>query len=226
MDEPVPAIIMNDVTRIYKQGTETLNILKGIDLCVKPGEVIGLIGSSGTGKSTLLHIAGLLEFQNSGEIYIAGESCTGMNDDARTKIRREKIGFVYQFHHLLPEFTALENIIIPQIISGLRYKQASERAKELLEWLNLSDRQAHRPARLSGGEKQRIAIARAVASKPSLLLADEPTGNLDPETATIVFNIMLQLAKNSGLAAIIATHNVNLVSKMDRVVKLKDGKLS
>jgi lipoprotein-releasing system ATP-binding protein len=131
MDEPVPAIIMNDVTRIYKQGTETLNILKGIDLCVKPGEVIGLIGSSGTGKSTLLHIAGLLEFQNSGEIYIAGESCTGMNDDARTKIRREKIGFVYQFHHLLPEFTALENIIIPQIISGLRSRQASERAPDL-----------------------------------------------------------------------------------------------
>jgi lipoprotein-releasing system ATP-binding protein len=220
-----PVLALMGITRTFHQGRENLEVLKSLDLEIKPGEVVGLIGPSGAGKSTLLHIAGLLEAADSGEIYIAGEQCSQMNDDQRTKVRRDTLGFVYQYHHLLPEFTALENVTIPQIISGASKKEARQRAKELLEWMGLSARLTHRPARLSGGEQQRVAIARAIASSPKLLLADEPTGNLDPHTADDVFDVLLKLSKGANLAALIATHNPVLAAKMDRIVKLEDGHL-
>jgi lipoprotein-releasing system ATP-binding protein len=220
-----PVLALMGITRTFHQGREDLEVLKSVDLEIFPGEVVGLVGPSGAGKSTLLHIAGLLETADSGETYIAGEQCSQMNDDQRTRVRRESLGFVYQYHHLLPEFTALENVTIPQIISGTHRKEAKHRAKELLDWMGLKARETHRPARLSGGEQQRVAIARAIAASPKLLLADEPTGNLDPHTADDVFEVLLKLARGAGLAALIATHNPNLAAKMDRVVKLEDGQL-
>ena len=225
MNKSPPTIKLRGIYRTYKQGQETLEVLNGIDLEVNVGEIIALVGPSGSGKSTLLHIAGLLEPQSKGEIYVSGFSCTGISDDERTKLRRHNIGFVYQYHHLLPEFSAQENIMIPQIIAGRTRKDAKSRSDELLAWMNLTERSLHRPARLSGGEQQRIAIARAVATKPKLLLADEPTGNLDPLTSKNVFKILMKLARDSGLSAIIATHNKDLASKMDRVVSLENGKL-
>ena len=225
MTKSPPVLDLRGIKRVYNQGRENLEVLKGIDLEVNPSEIIALIGPSGAGKSTLLHIAGLLEFQSEGEIYISGEPCTGMNDNNRTELRRHNIGFVYQYHHLLPEFTAQENIMIPQIIAGRTQRNARTRSDELLAWMNLTERKSHLPARLSGGEQQRVAIARAVATRPKLLLADEPTGNLDPQTATNVFNILMKLTRDSDLSAIIATHNKDLAAKMDRVVKLEDGKL-
>ncbi|HJO71492.1 MAG: ABC transporter ATP-binding protein [Rhodospirillales bacterium] len=213
------------VERTFRQGRTRLTVLRGVDLEVWEGEMVALVGPSGSGKSTLLHIAGLLESPSAGTVAVAREPCGDLNDDARTAMRRHNIGFVYQYHHLLPEFSALENVVIPQIISGLRRPQARSRARELLDWLGLAGRASHRPGRLSGGEQQRVAIARALANAPKLLLADEPTGNLDPETAADVLSLMLKLARGVGLAAVVATHNPELAARMDRVVRLEAGAL-
>ncbi len=216
---------LRGIERTFRKGRNKLEVLRGIDLDLKEGEIVALVGPSGAGKSTLLHIAGLLEKPDSGEISIAGEACGSLGDDSRTHVRRHHLGFVYQYHHLLPEFSALENITIPQIIAGISRKEARQRAAEILEWLGLSERASHRPARLSGGEQQRVAIGRALANAPKLLLADEPTGNLDPHTAAEVFDVLMKLARGAGLSALIATHNPALASRMDRIVTLEDGHL-
>jgi len=216
---------LNDVTRHFGQGKRTLEVLKGANLSVKAGEVVALVGPSGAGKSTFLQIAGLLEQPTSGDVKIDGQSCIGLNDDERTKVRRYNIGFVYQYHHLLPEFSALENVTIPQIIAGIDKQTARSRGKELLEWMGLQERFEHRPGQLSGGEQQRVAIARALSASPRVLLADEPTGNLDPETANGVFDILMHLARGAGLAALVATHNPELAKRMDRIVKVENGVL-
>ncbi len=217
------ALSLVRVGRAFKQAQGRLEVLKGADLTLMPGEMVALIGPSGAGKSTLLHIAGLLEKPDAGEVIIAGQSCGGVNDDARTRLRRHHIGFVYQYHHLLPEFSALENVVVPQIIAGIGKDEARARARELLGVLGLAARESHRPGKLSGGEQQRVAIARALANAPSLLLADEPTGNLDPETAADVFAMLLKLARGAGLALLIATHNSELAARMDRTVRLQNG---
>ena len=216
---------LNDVTRHFGQGKRVLEVLKGANLSVKAGEVVALVGPSGAGKSTFLQIAGLLEQPTSGDVKIDGQSCVGLNDDERTKVRRYNIGFVYQYHHLLPEFSALENVTIPQIIAGIDKQTARSRGKELLEWMGLNERFEHRPGQLSGGEQQRVAIARALSASPRVLLADEPTGNLDPETANGVFDVLMHLARGSGLAALVATHNPELAKRMDRIVKVENGVL-
>ena len=218
-----PALHLHQVERRYTQGDVTLDILQKADLALWPGESVALIAPSGAGKSTLLHLAGLLEKPDSGEIYIDKAATSHMADDARTALRRLHIGFVYQLHHLLPEFSASENIMLPQMIRGLTRAEAQKRADELLDYLGLSARKSHRPAQLSGGEQQRVAIARAVANAPRILLADEPTGNLDPHTADRVFATLTTLVKATGLAALIATHNLDLASRMDRRVTLRDG---
>ncbi|MBT4888768.1 MAG: ABC transporter ATP-binding protein [Rhodospirillales bacterium] len=220
-----PVLHLEGIKRTFKQGREELEVLRSINLSIKPGELVALVGPSGAGKSTLLHIAGLLEDPDGGEINICGESCNGMNDDERTRVRRENLGFVYQYHHLLPEFSALENIVIPQMIGGFSKKDARVRARELLGFMGLSEREKHRPARLSGGEQQRVAIARALANVPRVLLADEPTGNLDPDTAGEVFKLFVKIARGAGLAALIATHNADLAASMDRTVKMEHGEL-
>ena len=220
-----PVLGLANVHRTFHQGPDALEVLRGIDLEVRSGEIVALVGPSGSGKSTLLHIAGLLEMPDAGEVAISEKPCSGMNDDARTAMRREHLGFVYQYHHLLPEFTALENVAIPSIVAGFSRSQARARAHELLCWLGLEEREKHRPGELSGGEQQRVAIARALAAGPSLLLADEPTGNLDPATASDVFEVLLKLVRGAGLAALVATHNPDLASRMDRVVRLEDGRL-
>ena len=214
---------LKGVVRSYKQGERTLEILKSADFSIGKGEMIALVAPSGTGKSTLLHTAGLLERPDSGEVIVNGRSCGELGDDARTAIRRSEIGFVYQFHHLLPEFSALENVMIPQMVRGLTKQAASERAQELLDYMKIGARASHRPSELSGGEQQRVAIARAVANAPLLLLADEPTGNLDPGTAHYVFEALEALVRQSGLSAVIATHNHEIAKRMDRRVTLKDG---
>jgi lipoprotein-releasing system ATP-binding protein len=216
---------LKSVEQSYGQGDAVLSILKGADFSMKSGETVALVAPSGTGKSTLLHIAGLLERPTAGEVIVSGHSCEAMSDDQRTTVRRSEIGFVYQFHHLLPEFTALENIMMPQLISGLSKKEAAERAEQLLAYMRIGHRASHRPSELSGGEQQRVAIARAVANAPVILLADEPTGNLDPETAGYVFEALNALVRQSGLAAMIATHNHQLASMMDRKITLNDGKV-
>ena len=221
----VPVLALQGVVRTFHQGREALQVLRGADLEISAGEIVGLVGPSGAGKSTLLHIAGLLESADAGETYVCGEASSTMNDDERTKARRDHLGFVYQYHHLLPEFSALENVMIPQIISGYSRQVSRQRSKELLRWMGLISRETHRPARLSGGEQQRVAIARAIATAPKLLLADEPTGNLDPYTADEVFNVLLKLAREANLSALIATHNPDLAAKMDRVVQMEDGLL-
>ncbi|PCI38557.1 MAG: ABC transporter [Rhodospirillaceae bacterium] len=213
------------VKRSFGRANTQLHVLKGADFEINTGEIVALVGPSGSGKSTLLQLAGLLEKPDAGEVFIVGEACSKLNDDRRTELRRKHLGFVYQYHHLLPEFSAVENIVIPQIIAGLDKKVANERSLQLLETLGLSDRVEHRPAELSGGEQQRVAIARALANAPSLLLADEPTGNLDPDTAGDVFNILLNLTRQVGLTALIATHNMALAARMDRIVRLEDGHL-
>ena len=218
-------LALGGVVRTFQQGRTTLEVLRGVDLDLREGEIVALVGPSGAGKSTLLHIAGLLEKPNAGDVSICGESSRIFDDDARTRMRRHNIGFVYQHHHLLPEFSALENILIPQIIAGLDRNHARARAMELLQWLDLSDRASHRPGRLSGGEQQRVAIARALANAPKLLLADEPTGNLDPGTAGDVFSVLLRLTRGAGLAALVATHNPILAARMDRTVRLEEGVL-
>ncbi|WP_375457275.1 ABC transporter ATP-binding protein [uncultured Methylobacterium sp.] len=221
--QPVPALFFARVERRYRQAEGAVEILRGADLAIWPGELVALVAPSGAGKSTLLHLAGLLERPDGGEIYVGGQPTAAMADAARTRFRREEMGFVYQFHHLLPEFSALENVVMPQLIRGLARKEAKARATELLSFLGLGKRLVHRPAELSGGEQQRVAIARAVANGPRLLLADEPTGNLDPSTAGHVFAILLSLVRASGLAALIATHNMDLAARMDRRVTIRDG---
>ncbi|MDR6758958.1 lipoprotein-releasing system ATP-binding protein [Mycoplana sp. BE70] len=216
---------LSGVERHYGQGDTLLSILKGADFELRSGETVAMVAPSGTGKSTLLHVAGLLEKPDAGDVVINGRPCAGLNDDQRTAIRRNDIGFVYQFHHLLPEFSALENIMMPQLIAGLPKAEARERASQLLDYMRIGHRAEHRPSELSGGEQQRVAIARAVANAPLVLLADEPTGNLDPETAGYVFEALEALVRQSGLAALIATHNHELASLMDRRVTIEDGKV-
>ncbi|HLH49719.1 MAG TPA: ABC transporter ATP-binding protein [Roseiarcus sp.] len=220
-----PALWLHGVEKRFGRGETLLEILRGVDLALWSGQSVALIAPSGAGKSTLLHVAGLLETPDAGEVSIAGAGTAGMSDDQRTALRRNEIGFVYQFHHLLPEFSAAENLILPQMIRGLSRAEAGKRASELLAYLGLGARERHRPAELSGGEQQRVAIARAVANGPRVLLADEPTGNLDPKTADHVFGTLTALVKASGLAALIATHNLDLAARMDRRVTLQDGKL-
>jgi lipoprotein-releasing system ATP-binding protein len=220
-----PVLFLHDVARHYWQGDATLDILKGAELAIWPGQSVALVAPSGAGKSTLLHIAGLLEHPDSGEVYIHGMPTAALGDDARTRLRRTQIGFVYQAHHLLPEFSAIENVMMPQMIRGLPKQQAARRAAELLDYLGLRERLSHRPAELSGGEQQRVAIARAVANAPRILLADEPTGNLDVRTAEHVFSTLGQLVRASGLAAIIATHNLDIAAQMDRRVTIRDSQV-
>jgi lipoprotein-releasing system ATP-binding protein len=220
-----PALVLQDLRRTYQQAGASLDILKGANLTVMPGEVVALLGPSGSGKSTLLHAAGLLERPDGGDVLVGGKSCGRMNDDERTAMRRQALGFVYQFHHLLPEFSAEENVVMPQMILGRARGEARRRARDLLASLGLGARLTHRPARLSGGEQQRVAIARAVANDPRVLLADEPTGNLDGATADKVFAELLALVRGKGVGALIATHNADLARRMDRVVVLTDGVL-
>jgi lipoprotein-releasing system ATP-binding protein len=222
-DPNIPALYLHQVERRYQQGENSLDILRGADLALWAGQSVALIAPSGAGKSTLLHVAGLLEKPDSGEVYVGEDPTSHMDDQARTALRRLEIGFVYQFHHLLPEFTALENVMMPQLIRGLSRALARERASELLKFLGLGARLKHRPAELSGGEQQRVAIARAVANAPRVLLADEPTGNLDPRTAQHVFGVLTQLVRATGLATLVATHNMELANRMDRRVTLRDG---
>lgn len=219
------ALELSGVVRTFVQGERQLQVLRGVDLALRKGEIIALVGPSGSGKSTLLHIAGLLERPEEGDVRVEGRSCGQLGDYDRTKVRQDRIGFVYQFHHLLPEFTALENVMLPQRIAGRGKTEASDQAKELLQALGLSDRLDHVPAKLSGGEQQRVAIARAIANRPLVLLADEPTGNLDEATAEIVFHELLTLVRDQGLSAVIATHNVALAARMDRTVHLSGGVL-
>src|SRR5579862_7219656 len=219
-------LALEGVVRGFKQGRGELHVLEGADLALKPGEIVGLVAPSGAGKSTLLHIAGLLERPDAGEVRIGGDACGALSDDRRTAIRRKTLGFVYQYHHLLPEFSALENVVLPQMIAGVTRSQAATRARELLTKLGLAERTDHRPGQLSGGEQQRVAIGRALANAPRLLLADEPTGNLDPHTAETVFDELIRLAREAGLAALVATHNVELAKRMDRVLRLVDGRLT
>ncbi|WP_315923632.1 ABC transporter ATP-binding protein [Mesorhizobium sp. SP-1A] len=218
-------IELKGVQRYYLQGERKLNILNGADFALRRGEMVALVAPSGTGKSTLLHTAGLLERPNAGDVILGGRACGRLSDDQRTAIRRNDIGFVYQFHHLLPEFSALENIMMPQLIRGLSRPEAAKRAEQLLDYMQIGKRAQHRPAELSGGEQQRVAIARAVANAPLVLLADEPTGNLDPTTASYVFDALEALVRQSGLAALIATHNHELAARMDRRVTLSEGKV-
>ncbi len=220
------ALRLDRIARTFVQGGARLEVLRAASLALESGEIVALVGSSGAGKSTLLHIAGLLEPPDGGEVIVEGRAMGRVSDSGRTRVRRETLGFVYQFHHLLPEFSALENIVLPQLIAGKRKSLARKRAEELLDMMGLSARASHRPARLSGGEQQRVAIARAVANTPRILLADEPTGNLDHATAEAVFDQLAKLVRGVGLAALVATHNPNLAARMDRVVYLRNGILS
>jgi lipoprotein-releasing system ATP-binding protein len=218
-----PTLYLSKVQRRYPQGDSHLDVLRGADLAIWPGEIVALVAPSGTGKSTLLHVAGLLEKPDGGEVFVSGRPTAAMDDAGRTALRRQELGFVYQFHHLLPEFSALENVVMPQLIRGLAATDARDRARQLLAFLGLGSRLEHRPGELSGGEQQRVAIARAVANAPRLLLADEPTGNLDPQTAGHVFQTLVAIVRASKLAALIATHNLDLAARMDRRVTIRDG---
>ncbi|MFZ0850143.1 MAG: ABC transporter ATP-binding protein [Hyphomicrobiaceae bacterium] len=220
-----PVLQLQEVRRTFKQGDREIPVLTGAEADLHPGQAIALVGPSGAGKSTLLHIAGLLESPDGGRVLVNGVDCAGLSDAQRTRVRRREMGFVYQFHQLLPEFTALENVLMPQLIGGATRAQGEERAKQLLGMLGLGHRLDHRPAQLSGGEQQRTAIARALANAPKLLLADEPTGNLDPHTSTHVFHELLELIRHSGVAALIATHNLALAKRMHRVLVLEAGRL-
>lgn len=224
-DAQAAPLSLANVGRRFKQNEGELVVLDGADLTIRDGEMVALVAPSGAGKSTLLQIAGLLEKPDSGEVFIGGRACAGMNDDNRTLLRRLEIGFVYQFHHLLPEFDALENLVLPQMIRGIKTAEAKERALQVMQYLKIDHRGDHRPAELSGGEQQRVAIARAVINAPRILLADEPTGNLDPQTSSHVFDALMGLVRGSGLGALIATHNTQLAAKMDRRVTLIDGKI-
>jgi len=216
---------LDGLERAYTQGNRRIDVLSGASASFFPGETVALLGPSGAGKSTLLHIAGLLERPDGGQVIINGVDCGQLPDNEQTRLRRMEVGFIYQFHHLLPEFSALENVVLPQLILGLSRERAETRAKELLKSLGLEQRWDHRPAQLSGGEQQRVAIARAVANEPKLLLADEPTGNLDPHTAELVFEQLMKLVRESGVAAVMATHNLDLAARMDRTLRLMEGRL-
>jgi lipoprotein-releasing system ATP-binding protein len=220
-----PVLRLDGVEVHYREGVGRLTVLNGADLLIYPGELVAMVAPSGAGKSTLLHVAGLLERPNGGEVAIGGRPTGKLSDADRTMFRRLHIGFVYQFHHLLPEFSALENVMMPQLIRGIDRNEARRRSLQLLAYMRVKDRATHRPGELSGGEQQRVAIARAVANAPRLLLADEPTGNLDPTTADFVFDGLTRLVRASRLAALIATHNHDLASRMDRVITLIDGKV-
>ncbi|MCB2053487.1 MAG: ABC transporter ATP-binding protein [Geminicoccaceae bacterium] len=223
MSEPV--LRLSGIGRRYRQGAVELDILDGVDLILEKGSITALVGPSGSGKSTLLHIAGLLERPSAGEVVIRGRACNRLSDKARTLLRRDAIGFVYQFHHLLPDFTALENVMMPRLLAGCGRGGAVTDATALLDRLGLAGRRSHRPARLSGGEQQRVAIARALANEPALLLADEPTGNLDPSTSDAVFALLLDICRETGAAALVATHNHDLASRTDATLELSQGKL-
>ena len=220
-----PVLRLDRLVRTFHQGARSIAVLNGASADIFPGQAVALVGPSGAGKSTLLHIAGLLETPDGGRVVIDGQDCTGMGDADRTRVRRVQMGFVYQFHQLLPEFSALENVVIPQMILGRSRRQAGKRAAQMLGSLGLADRVDHRPAQLSGGEQQRTAIARALANDPRLILADEPTGNLDPHTAEHVFDALLHLIHTTGVAAFIATHNLELARRMDRVLRVENGLL-
>jgi lipoprotein-releasing system ATP-binding protein len=223
----VPAgLRLEAIDKTFRQGGKALEVLHGVSLEVRPGELVALVGPSGSGKSTLLHIAGLLERADAGEVMVGGQTASLLDDNARTALRRNTIGFVYQYHHLLPEFSALENVVLPQMIAGLAKAEARVRAAELLGLVGLTERAEHRPARLSGGEQQRVAIARGLANAPAILFADEPTGNLDPHTADGVFDLLVKLVRGAGLAALIATHNLDLAARMDRTLRLEDGHIA
>lgn len=222
---PGPIVKLENITRSFRQGEREILVLQGASAELWPGQAVALVGPSGAGKSTLLHITGLLEPPSSGRISIAGRDCAELTEAERTRLRRTDIGFIYQFHQLLPEFSALENVVIPQMILGRKRREADVRARELLGALGLKDRVDHRPAELSGGEQQRTAICRGLANGPKLLLADEPTGNLDPKTADYVFQELIELIRHHGVAALIATHNMDLARRMDRVLQVQDGKL-
>ncbi len=226
MNDSVFPLSLRDIKRTFVQGDRRLEVLKGITLDLKPGEIVALVGQSGSGKSTLLHIAGLLERPDEGDIVVGGKPAGTAGDRERTVMRRQFLGFVYQYHHLLPEFSAIENVMLPQMLNGKSRPESRRRAAELLAMVQLKERADHRPGRLSGGEQQRVAIARAVANAPRVLLADEPTGNLDSSTADAVFRQLLGLVRETGMAALVATHNPELASRMDRTVTLKDGVLS
>jgi lipoprotein-releasing system ATP-binding protein len=219
----LPALELRNVTRSYKQAGAILPVLRGASLALYPGEIAALVGPSGAGKSTLLHTAGLLERPDGGAVLLGGRDCGGMGDSQRTEIRRSQLGFVYQFHHLLPEFSALENVMLPQMIAGVGKAKARARAMELLNLVGLAPRADHRPARLSGGEQQRVAIIRALANSPRVLLGDEPTGNLDIHTAEDVMAALIDIVRRTGLAALIATHNLELARRMDRILSLEEG---
>ena len=224
-DRSAPVLSVRGLTRTYDTATGGLTVLRDVDLDIMPGEIVGLIGPSGSGKSSLLHAAGLLEHPTAGEVRIDGQAVADLNDHDRTRIRLNRIGFVYQFHHLLPEFDARDNVALPLRIAGHKQAVARARAEELLSSLGLADRLTHHPAQLSGGERQRVAVARALANRPRLLLADEPTGNLDPATSQTVFEALHDVVKQTGVAALIATHNMELAGHMDRVFAIKDGHL-
>ena len=218
-------LVTRGLRRSFVQGDVTIEVLRGVDLEVAPGEIVALLGPSGSGKSTLLQAVGLLEGGFQGSIQLHGQEAAALDDEGRTRLRRELLGFVYQFHHLLPEFNACENVVLPQLVRGLDRGPAQERAEQLLGKLGLAQRLDHRPSKLSGGEQQRVAVARALANKPPLILADEPTGNLDEHTADIVFAEFLNLVRGEGCAALVATHNERIAAKMDRVVRLHEGRL-
>lgn len=221
----IPVLQLDKIERIYGKGPTALPVLRGIDLSVHAGEVVALVGPSGSGKSTLLHIAGLLDTPTRGHIFVQGQNATRLGDNGRTRLRQRTMGFVYQSHLLLPDFSALENVMLPQLIAGTSFSSACTRALELLEQVGLKNRAGHRPGALSGGEQQRVAIARALANRPALLLADEPTGNLDPQTAAKAFTLLMTLVRQTGLSALIATHNPELAAQMDRRVSVQDGLL-
>ncbi|MBV1894987.1 MAG: ABC transporter ATP-binding protein [Rhodobacteraceae bacterium] len=221
-----PVLHLSAISKAYKRGLPgEVNVLRGIDLRIEPGEVVALVAPSGAGKSTLLHIAGLLDTADAGQVSICGQDMTGKGDRARTGVRRRDVGFIYQFHHLLPEFSALENIVLPQLANGISANDADTRAHDLLARVGIADRASHRPAALSGGEQQRVAFCRALANEPQLLLADEPTGNLDTETSDQVFGALMDLVAGTGRSALIATHNADLASRMDRILRLENGLL-
>jgi lipoprotein-releasing system ATP-binding protein len=222
----VPVLELRAIDRTYRTSAGELPVLRGTDLRIAPGELVGLVGPSGSGKSTLLHTAGLLERPESGEVLLDGADCLKLSEDGRTAIRRKKIGFVYQFHHLLPEFNAVDNVAMPLMIAGVGRKQARQKAASLLDEMGLSERLDHQPAQLSGGEQQRVAIARALANDPRLVIADEPTGNLDPATTERVFATLIKMVREEGAGVLVATHNFALTRHMDRVLTLRDGKLT
>ena len=220
-----PALEMRGVRKVFRQAAVELAVLNGVDLALEPGEIVALVGPSGAGKSTMLHVAGLLERPDGGTVLIEQRDCGALSDDHRTMLRRRALGFVYQFHHLLPEFSALENVMLPQMIAGVARAAARRKAEALLGRVGLAERLTHRPARLSGGEQQRVSIVRALANDPKILLADEPTGNLDHTTAASVMDTLIEIVRAQGLAALIATHNLELAGRLDRIIALEDGRL-